>query len=91
MPQQQQQQQRPKRQDSYLQAISGDYRAISPPNNRRAGAPRQASYQKATGNLSPDSSVLDFNQVVNRTKQKQTRQSSYQKAIGTMSPDDRYV
>ena len=88
----QQQQSRPKRQDSYLQAISGAISgAISPPNNRRAGAPRQASYQKATGNLSPDGSVLDFNQVVNMntTKKKQTRQSSYQKAIGTMSPEDR--
>ena len=69
-------QQRPKRQDSYLQAISGEIRATSPPNRRKA--PRQPSYQEAMSSASID---------VNRSKIEK-RQSSYQKAVGTMSPED---
>ena len=77
-------QQRPRRQDSYLQAISGDYPGTSPPSTKKT--PRQASYQKAVGTLSPEGSVIDFN----KAKMEQ-RQPSYQKAVGTMSPDERYV
>ena len=57
--------QKPRRQDSYLQAVSSEYQALSPTHQpyQHAGGQknrRQASYQQAVGTLSPQEDLPDL-------------------------------